>query len=106
MALYQEWLNLSDKVYVELFDSEAYSKLMAEVSALQLKLRKDIELQTEKMLSGVPVATRSEMDELYKVIYELKKEVRQLEKMLEIDNGGEAEETEEKAAPRKTATKK
>jgi hypothetical protein len=108
-ALYQEWLNLSDKVYVELFDSEAYSKLMAEVSALQLKLRKDIELQYEKMLAGVPVATRSEMDELYKVIYDLKKEVRQLEKMLEIDgnvvNAGSADETSGKAT-RKTSTKK
>src|SRR5690606_13559951 len=81
-ALYQEWLNLSDKVYVELFESDAYSKLMAEVSALQLKLRKDMDLQAEKMLANIPVATRSELDELYKVIYDLKKEVRQLEKML------------------------
>jgi len=93
-ALYQEWLNISDKVFVELFESDAYSKLMAEVSALQLKLRKDIDLQAEKMLAPYPVATRSEMDELYKVIYELKKEMRQLEKMLDIH-----EETEEDAKP-------
>ena len=102
-ALYQEWLNISDKVYVELFESDDYSKLMAEVSALQLKLRKEVDLQAEKMLSGYPVATKSEMDELYKVIYDLKKEVRQLEKMLEIDS----EETTEEAKPaRKTAAKK
>lgn len=106
-ALYQEWLNISDKVYVELFESDDYSKLMAEVSALQLKLRKEVELQAEKMLAGYPVATRSEMDELYKVIYDLKKEVRQLEKMLDID--GETEETTEeeaKPAARKAAAKK
>jgi hypothetical protein len=103
-ALYQEWLNLSDKVYVELFESDAYSKLMAEVSALQLKLRKDMDLQAEKMLANIPVATRSELDELYKVIYDLKKEVRQLEKMLELEDGATATDTAK--AARKATTKK
>ena len=82
MALYQEWLNLSDKVYVSLFESEDYSKLMAEVSAMQLRLRKDIENQIEKSLVGIPVATRSEMDEMYKTIYDLKKQVRELERSM------------------------
>ena len=102
MALYQEWLNISDKTFVSLFESSEYSQLMAEVSALQLKLRKDTELQMEKMLVNVPVATRSEMDELYKTIYDLKKEVRQLEKMMEIDT--DEEETTEAAAPKATTT--
>jgi len=111
-ALYQEWLNISDKVYVELFESDDYSKLMAEVSAMQLKLRKEMDLQTEKMLGGLPVATRTEMDELYKVIYELKKEVRQLEKMLDIDSTHDTTATEAvadattTAAAKKTTTKK
>lgn len=108
-ALYQEWLNISDKVFVELFESDDYSKLMAEVSSVQLKLRKEMDLQAEKMLGGLPVATRSEMDELYKVIYDLKKEVRQLEKMLEIDETEETtseEEATKPAAARKPAVKK
>lgn len=104
-ALYQEWLNISDKVYVELFESDDYSKLMAEVSALQMKLRKEMDLQAEKMLGGLPVATRSEMDELYKVIYDLKKEVRQLEKMMEIDPT-ETVATETSTAKKATPTKK
>lgn len=113
-ALYQEWLNIGDKVYVELFESDDYSQLMAEVSAIQLKLRKDYETQVEKSLAGFPIATKSELDELYKTIYELKKEVRQLEKMLEV-NVNEVEETvasttatatETEATPRATATKK
>lgn len=108
-AIYQEWLNICDKVYVELFESDEYSKLMAEVSAMQLKLRKEMDLQSEKMLGNLPVATRSEMDELYKVIYDLKKEVRQLEKMLEIETEEEQEESTDAAEPkaaRKTAAKK
>ncbi len=85
LSLYQEWMSISDKNFVSLFESDEYSALMGEVSALQLKLKKDMEGQMEKMLHGIPVATRSELDELYKTIYDLKKEVRQLSKMLEID---------------------
>jgi polyhydroxyalkanoate synthase subunit PhaE len=102
--LYQEWLNISDKVYVHLFESNEYSTLMGEVGAMQMKLKKDIELQTEKMFKDIPVATRSEMDEVYKTIYELKKKVRQLEKMLDME--GDEEETvapKAKPAAKKTA---
>jgi len=100
--LYQDWLNISDKVFVSLFESNEYSELMAEVSAMQMKLRKDIDGQTEKLLKDIPVATRSEMDEVYQTIYELKKKVRQLEKMLDIEGEDEAPA---KPAAKKTASK-
>jgi len=105
MALFQEWMNISDKTFVALFESDDYSMLMAEVSAMQLKLKKDIENQMEKFMVGVPVATRSEMDELYKTIYELKKQVRQMEKMMEMDSEEETAE-EPKTTARRTAPKK
>jgi polyhydroxyalkanoate synthesis regulator phasin len=98
MALYQEWLSISDKSFVSLFEGDEYSKLMAEVSAMQLTLRKDVELQMEKLMTGIPVATRSEMDEMYKTIYDLKKQVRQLEKMMELES---EEVIEEKTTAKK-----
>jgi polyhydroxyalkanoate synthesis regulator phasin len=100
MKLYQEWLNTSDTIYVELFETDEYSKLMAEVSALKLRIKKDVEGQMENMFVNVPVATRSEMDEVYQTIYDLKKEVRQLQSMLELDT------TPVEAPAKKTATKK
>ncbi|HRP89355.1 MAG TPA: poly(R)-hydroxyalkanoic acid synthase subunit PhaE [Edaphocola sp.] len=103
-ALYQEWLNIGDKVYVELFESDEYSQIMAEVSAMQLKLRKDYELQMEKMMNGIPVATKSDLDELYKTIYDLKKEVRQLEKMMELTEVESTENNTEKTATAKKTT--
>ena len=116
MDLYQEWMNISDKAYVTLFESPDYSALMAEVASLQMKLKKDIEAQTEQMLKDIPVATRSEMDEVYKNLYDLKKQVRRLEKMLDLDgevisvNGEESAENHEdgevKKTARKSATKK
>lgn len=102
--LYQEWLNISDKVYVELFESEEYSKLMAEVSSLQLKIKKSVDSQIEESLSQFPIATKSELDELYKIIYDLKKEVRQLEKMLELDNETD-KNSSSTATAKKTTTK-
>jgi len=109
-ALYQEWLNIGDQVYVSLFESDEYSQLMAEVSSLQLKIRKEMDMQSEKMLAGLPVATKSELDELYKTIYDLKKEVRQLEKMLEVSDEipqteEEGTEVEGKAAAKKVTKK-
>src|ERR1043165_6175034 len=106
MALYQEWLSISDKTFVELFESDDYSELMAEVSAIQLKLRKDMEAQMEKALAGIPVATRTELDELYKTIYDLKKEVRQLSRMLEIDGEVAPAATKTTEAPAATKTAK
>lgn len=88
MSLYQEWLNLSDATFVQLFESDEYSQLMAEVSGMQLRLKKDMENQMEKSLVNVPVATRSELDELYKTIYDLKKHVRELERKVDVAGPG------------------
>jgi polyhydroxyalkanoate synthesis regulator phasin len=79
-----------------LFETDEYSQLMAEVSALQLRIKKSVEGQMEKMFVNVPLATRSEMDEVYQTIYDLKKQVRQLQSMLELED----------EAPKATATKK
>ena len=102
MKLYQEWLNTSDSVYVALFETDEYSQLMAEVSAMKLRIKKDVEAQMEKMFVNVPVATRSEMDEVYQTIYDLKKQVRQLQTMLELDSTLPIEET----TPKKATAKK
>lgn len=102
MTVYQEWLNIGDKTFVELFESEEYGKMMAEVNAMQLTLRKDVEKQLEKAMVGIPVATRSEMDEIYKTIYDLKKQVRELEKVT-VENIAD-EIPVEKTTTAKTAT--
>lgn len=104
-ALYQEWLNTGDAVYVQLFESDTYSKLMAEVSAMQLKLKKEIDGQMEQAISQYPIATKSELDELYKIIYDLKKEVRQLEKMMEFDAVANEDANAAKTTAKKTTKK-
>jgi len=110
MKLYQEWLNLSDSEYVKLFETDQYSQLMAEVSALQLSIKKDVELQMEKAFTHIPVVTRSEINEVYQAIYDLKKEMRASQKTTTSSASAKptpsAKAATPKAATTKTATKK
>lgn len=96
MKLYQEYLNTSDKMYVDLFETDEYSKLMSEVSTMKMQIKKAVEAQMEKSMVNIPVATRSEMDEVYQTIYDLKKLVRELQSKLD-DNHTEAPVTKTRA---------
>jgi BMFP domain-containing protein YqiC len=100
MTIYQEWLNHNDKNFISLFETEEYSKLMSEVSAMQLTLKKKVEGQMEKAMAHLPIINRTEMDELYKTIYELRKRINTLEKQVDVE---EAVSEEPKAAPKKAA---
>ncbi|MBK6353645.1 MAG: hypothetical protein IPF46_09605 [Saprospiraceae bacterium] len=103
VKLYQDWLVTGDEVFTELFNGDQYSKLMTEVSSLQMRLKKDIDDQMESLfLVNMPVATRTEMDEVYKSIYDLKKMYRNLEKMF----SAEKTEQQEKVVPETKTSKK
>jgi BMFP domain-containing protein YqiC len=97
--IYAEWLNISDKHFVALFSTEEYSKMQSELNSFGMKLKMNINGQMEKAMTNVPVVTRSEMDEAYKTIYEMKKRITMLEKQLDTD-------TEVEAKPAKKAAKK
>lgn len=105
VKLYQDWLVTGDEVFTNLFNSDAYSKLMTEVSSLQMKLKKDIDDQMESMfLVNMPIPTRTEMDEVYKSIYDLKKMYRNLERMWAAKEEVKTEtpsEASKKATPKK-----
>jgi polyhydroxyalkanoate synthesis regulator phasin len=85
MTIYQEWLNINDKNFVKLFESAEYSKMQAELNSFGMKLKRQIDLQMEKTMSTLPLINRSEMDELYKTIHELKKRIAMLEKQIDAE---------------------
>lgn len=97
IKIFQDWLMTGDEIYGNLFESDEYSKLMTEVNSLQLKIKQQIDTQMEKMFFiHMPLATRSEMDEVYKNIYDLKKMVRNLEKMMTNDKSEEIKASRKK----------
>ncbi len=99
-TFYNEWINVNDTVYGELFQSEEYSKFQAEFTNVTMTVKKGVEKQMEKMMENIPVITRTEMDDLYKTVYEMNKHIKALEKKIE---SLETPTTEVKAA--KTAKK-
>jgi hypothetical protein len=97
IKIFQDWLITGDDVYTSLFQSDEYSKLMTEVSSLQLKIKQDVDKQMEKLyFIHLPVATRSEMDEVYKNIYDLKKMYRQMEKAFNVEKPEEPKSSKKK----------
>jgi polyhydroxyalkanoate synthase subunit PhaE len=101
MNVYGEWLNTNDKHLTALFATAGYSKLQAELNTFGMKLKQHMNAQMEKAMKNVPVVPRSEMDELYKTVYELRKRINMLEKQLDVETDTEPKET--KTAAKKTA---
>lgn len=97
MNVYSEWLNTNDKHLTQLFATAEYSKMQAELNTFGMKLKQNMNAQMEKAMQNVPVVPRSEMDELYKTVYELRKRVNMLEKQLDAETA--TEETVEVKAP-------
>jgi len=100
MNVYNEWLHINDKNFVTLFETEEYSKMQADLSSFGNKLKMNIDKMMEKSLAKLPLINRTEMDDLYKTIYELKKRINVLEKQIDSDSEVVAE-----SKPAKKATK-
>jgi len=78
--IYQEWLGINDKQFVTLFDSDDYSKMQGELNSYGMKLKQKVNQQMEKSLANLPLINRTEMDELYKTIYDLRKQMTEMQK--------------------------
>ena len=79
---FSEWSAVNEKVFTELFASDEYSGLKAEVLSLGMTVKQDMQKQFEKNFAAVPVVYRSEADEMHKALHDLKKRVRDLEARL------------------------
>jgi hypothetical protein len=67
-----------------------------------MKLKRKMDLQMEKSLSNLPLVNRTEMDELYKTIYDLKKKITGLEKEQPTKSEPAATEAPAKSTAKKT----
>ncbi|MFI5304017.1 MAG: poly(R)-hydroxyalkanoic acid synthase subunit PhaE [Nitrospiria bacterium] len=78
------WIEVNEKNYLALFQTEEFSMKQGELLEADLNVRKHFSKLMELYLYDFPVALRSEMDDLYKTIYELKKKVKNLEKQIQV----------------------
>ena len=80
--LFDLWLDVSEKAYYALFQTQDFSKKQGELLEAQLNVRQHFFKLMELYLYDFPIALRSEMDDLYKTVYDLKKKVKSLEKQI------------------------
>lgn len=72
------WTKTNEKAFLEFFNTEEFSKLQGIVLDAALDARRHFQQLMELFLSDFPIALRSEMDDLYKKVYTLNKNVRAL----------------------------
>ena len=107
---YGEWASVNEKIFIELFSTEEFSRLQGELMGLGLDLKKGFEEQMEATLEPFPVVLKSQMEEVYRNNYELRKELRSLQKTVKemqktMENAtAEAAKTAAKTTTATTAT--
>ncbi|MGC2424320.1 MAG: poly(R)-hydroxyalkanoic acid synthase subunit PhaE [Nitrospirota bacterium] len=77
------WIDVSEKKYLELGKTKEYAMLQGELMNSSMTVRGHYFKLMELYLYDVPVALRSEMDDLYKTIYVLKKKLRALQRQVD-----------------------
>jgi polyhydroxyalkanoate synthesis regulator phasin len=89
-------------MFTELFATEEFSKVKGEALNLTMEVKKHFEKQFETTFEQYPIMFKSEMEEVYKTMHELKKTVKDLQTKLAMQNAASVELfDEEKAAKAK-----
>jgi len=81
-AFYNNWISVNGKAFEDLFHTDEFSKLQGELVTLDAEIRTNTDKLMESALAPYPVALKSQLDEMYKTNYELKKQVYEMGKQL------------------------
>jgi len=93
--MYNEWVKVNEKLFTELFASEEFSKVKGDAMNLSMDVKKHFEKQFENNFSNFPVVFKSEVEELHKTVYDLKKQIKELQTKLAMQNAASVELFEE-----------
>lgn len=79
---YKFWSEKVETAIDKYFYTDEFSKMIGFVAEAAMKFKIESDKATELFLAGSPVVTTSEIESVYKNVYELKKEIRALKKEL------------------------
>jgi len=100
--MFSEWVKINEQLFTELFASEEFSKVKGEALNLSMDVKKHFEKQFESTFANMPVVFKSEIEELQKTIYDLKKQVKELQsKFSQVAVGSESDEDKQAKARKK-----
>lgn len=89
--MYSEWIKVNEQLFSELFATDAFSQVKGEALNLTNELKLQFEKQFENNLSMYPFVFKSEVSELEKTVYDLKKQVKELQAKLANSSAPAAE---------------
>lgn len=89
--MYSEWMKVNEQLFTELFASEEFSKVKGEALNLSMDVKRHFEKQFEASFGDLPVAFKSEVEDMQKTIYDLKKQVKELQNKLAMQGAAGAE---------------
>ncbi|MCT4620538.1 MAG: hypothetical protein N4A62_14225 [Marinisporobacter sp.] len=93
---YEYWWRKNEEAYTDLFATDEFSKLLSQVVDAGIHFKKNYDGLLEMQLSFLPFPTKTDMNSLYKTIYDLKKTVRNTNKELRELKNKMNEKTENK----------
>ncbi len=73
------WIDVNEKTFNKLFQTKEFSKKRNAMTEAGFNARKLYNEIIENQLADLPIARRSEMDEVYKLVYDLRKQVKSME---------------------------
>jgi poly[(R)-3-hydroxyalkanoate] polymerase subunit PhaE len=77
---YRMWIKVLEGHFMTLFQTPEYGETLGRTVTALAEFSSAKDAVIEDMLRSVPVATRTELDDLAREVYELKKRIRKLEK--------------------------
>ena len=89
--MYNEWVKVNEQLFTELFATDAFSKVKADALNLSMDVKKHFESQFEHTFENYPIVFKSEVEEMQKAVYELKKQVKDLQTKLAMQNAANVE---------------
>jgi len=92
------WLESADEVFTRMYASPEYLAAQRELSTAGMSFKLMQQEVIEMVLKGLNLPTRSELDDAYKTLYELRKEVKALKKAVR-EQAKPAMETKMEAKP-------
>jgi polyhydroxyalkanoate synthase subunit PhaE len=81
---YNEWVKVSEQLFADFLATDEFSRIKSETINLGMDVKKQFEKQFENVFGNYPVVFRSEIEELYKTIYDLKKTIKDLQNKLSL----------------------
>lgn len=80
---YDLWYNVTEEVLLELLGTDEFSKAFADFADKSSKYMIASNKMYERMLKPLPIPTKTDMDSLYRTVYDLRKDVRDLHTQLD-----------------------